>query len=178
MSLHLTPLDPDLDAATIHGWVVEERAQFWMMRDHSLEEVREIYGWIVEQPTHAAFLIRDADEPVGLFQTYDPRAEEIGEHVDVRDGDLGVHLMLAPAREERPGFTWEVLTLLAGFVFGDGAVHRVLVEPDARNDKALARVASMGFELGEVVQLSTKPARVGWLTRETYESVFSKNSSA
>jgi hypothetical protein len=63
-------------------------------------------------------------------------------------------------------------------VFGDGSVHRVLVEPDARNDKALARVASMGFELGEVVQLSTKPARVGWLTRETYESVFSKNSSA
>jgi hypothetical protein len=54
----------------------------------------------------------------------------------------------------------------------------VVAEPDARNAKAIARAASMGFVPDKLVELSTKPAQLGFLTRETYESVFSKNSSA
>ncbi|MDO9457744.1 GNAT family N-acetyltransferase [Nocardioides sp.] len=178
MTLRLDLLDPATEAEVVHAWVVEDRAQFWMMQDYTLEEVREVYTWIQDQPTHAAYLVKDGDAPVGLFQTYDPRAEEIGDHFDVLDGDLGVHLMVGPASEERPGFTGEVLELVGGFVFSDPAVQRVVAEPDARNAKAIARAQSMGFAPGPVVQLSTKPAQLGFITREAYESVFSKNSSA
>lgn len=181
MSLRLDPLDPAAgsgDVEVVHAWATQDRAVFWMMQDHTLDEVREIYQWLHDQPTHASYLVRDGDEPVALFQTYDPRAEEVGEHYDVRDGDLGVHFMLAPATSVRPGFTAAVVGFLLAEVFADPTVRRLVVEPDARNTKAVGLVERIGFELGPVVELSTKPARLATWTREAYESVFSKNSSA
>lgn len=176
MTLTLRPLDPATEAEVVHAWVTQEWARFWMMQDHTLEEVREIYQWIHDQPTHAAYLVRDGETPVGLFQTYDPRAEEVGEHVDLEPGDVGIHLLLAPPAAERPtgerGWSSAIFGLVLDSVFADAAVGRVLVEPDARNDKAVARMSRTGFEMGEVVELSVKPARIGWLTREAYERVF------
>ena len=168
-SLRLEPVDPRRDAPLLHSWVVEDRAQFWRMGDHTLEEVREIYEWIDEQPTHAAYLAFAGDEPAALFQTYDPRAEEVGEHLDVRPGDLGVHFMLAPATTPRPGFSGAVASYLLDHVFADPAVQRLVVEPDARNDKAVRLVTRLSFELGPVVELSAKPAQLAFLSRAAYE---------
>lgn len=166
MSLRLDPFDPARDAEVLHGWVVEDRAQFWMMRDHTLEEVREIYTWLDEQPTHHVWFVRDdAGAPVALLQDYEPAAEEVGSTYDVQPGDLGIHLMLAPATTPRHGFTAEVVDFALGEVFADPAVQRLVVEPDARNAKAVALARRLGFELGPVVELSTKPAQLAFLTR-------------
>ncbi len=178
MTLVLDPLDPARDALTIHGWVVEDRARFWMMGDHTLEEVREVYTWIDEQPTHHAWLVRQDGRPVALFQDYEPAAEEVGDHFDVQPGDLGVHFMLAPASTAQPGFTAEVVTFLMARVFADPGVERIVVEPDARNAKAVGLVQRLGFEFGPVVELSTKPAQLAFLTRHAYESAFSNQASA
>lgn len=178
MKLALDPLDPVRDAALVHGWVVEDRARFWMMGDHTVEEVREVYTWIDEQDTHHAWLVRRDGEPVALFQDYRPAAEEVGDHFEVRPGDLGVHFMLAPATVEEPGFTGAVVSYLLRSVFADPDVDRVVAEPDARNAKAVALVQRLGFELGPVVELSTKPAQLAFLTRDRYASAFSKNGSA
>ncbi|MEV7428444.1 GNAT family N-acetyltransferase [Nocardioides sp. NPDC092400] len=167
MTLHLDPFVPERDSATLHSWVVEERARFWMMQDHTLEEVREIYTWLDEQPTHHVWLVREeSGEPVALFQDYEPTAEEVGSTYDVLPGDLGIHFMLAPADTVRHGFTAEVVGLLLDHAFADPAVHRLVAEPDARNDKAVGLVRRLGFELGPVVQLSTKPAQLAFLTRQ------------
>lgn len=181
MTLRLDPLDPapgSGDVEVVHAWAIQDRAVFWMMQDHTLDEVREIYQWLHDQPTYASYLVRRDGEPVALFQTYDPRAEEVGEHYDVRDGDLGVHFMLAPATAVEPGFTATVIGFLVTQVFADPGVLRIVVEPDARNAKAVGLVERLGFELGPVVELSTKPARLATWTREGYERAFSKNSSA
>ncbi|MDN4160406.1 GNAT family N-acetyltransferase [Nocardioides abyssi] len=165
-TFHLDRFDPERDGSVLHAWVTEDRAQFWMMQEHTLEEVREIYTWLDEQPTHHVWFVRDADAtPVALLQDYEPTAEEVGSTYDVRPGDLGVHFMLAPATTVRRGFTARVVDFLLGQVFADPAVQRLVVEPDARNDKAVALVRRLGFELGPVVQLSTKPAQLAFLTR-------------
>lgn len=177
MTLTLDPFVPDRDAALLHSWVRADRARFWMMQEHTVEEVHEIYTWLDEQPTHHVWWVRRDGEPVALFQDYLPTAEEVGEHYDVRPGDLGVHLMLAEATAAEPGFTGRVVAFLLERVFADPQVQRVVVEPDARNDKAVARMLRLGFEPGPVVELSTKPAHLAFLTREAY-SAFSKNASA
>lgn len=177
MTLTLDPFVPARDAELLHAWVSADRARFWMMQEHTVEEVREIYAWLDEQPTHHVWWVREDGEPVALFQDYLPSAEEVGSTYDVRPGDLGVHFMLAEATAVRPGFTGALVAFLLAHVFADPAVERIVVEPDARNDKAVARMTRLGFELGPVVELSTKPAQLAFLTRESYSS-FSKKASA
>jgi penicillin amidase len=167
-ALRLDRLDPATESALVHGWVVQDRARFWMMQDHTEDDVRDVYTWIDEQPTHHAWLARLDGEPVSLFQDYQPSAEEVGEHYDVRPGDLGLHFMMAPTGNAVPGFTGHLMWFLLDFAFSDPEVQRIVVEPDVRNDKSVALLARLGMELGPVVQLSTKPAQLAFLTRERF----------
>ena len=91
----------------------------------------------------------------------------------MQPGDLGVHFMV------RPGRARLVLPFLMREVFADPAVRRVVAEPDVRNARSLALVDKLGFESGPDIQLSTKPARLVFFTREAYErSPFSNQALA
>ncbi|MFD0428215.1 GNAT family N-acetyltransferase [Streptomyces zhihengii] len=96
-TVRVLPLDPVADLDVVHGWVTEERARFWGMNGHTREEVREIYEYVGSLTTHHAFLVLLDDEPAALFQTYEPDADPVGECYEVRPGDFGVHLLVAPA---------------------------------------------------------------------------------
>ncbi|WSU13206.1 GNAT family N-acetyltransferase [Streptomyces sp. NBC_01116] len=167
-TVRLVPVDPAADADLLHGWVTEERARFWGMGDHTREQVREIYEFVGSLPTHHAYLALRDGVPAALFQTYEPDADPVGECYDVRPGDFGIHLLIAPAEgaEAVRGHTDALLTAFIGFVFGDPARLRVVVEPDARNEKALARMVRIGFELGPEIVKPEKTARLAFLTRE------------
>ncbi|MFE8914618.1 GNAT family N-acetyltransferase [Streptomyces globisporus] len=166
-TVRLVPVDPAADAELLHGWVTEERARFWGMADHTREQVREIYEFVDSLPTHHAYLALRDGAPAALFQTYEPDADPVGECYDVQPGDFGVHLLIAPAEGEGAvrGYTESLLTAFIAYVFSDPAHLRVIVEPDARNEKALARMVRIGFELGPEIQKPEKTARLAFLTR-------------
>ncbi|MGW6586153.1 GNAT family N-acetyltransferase [Streptomyces globisporus] len=166
-TVRLVPVDPAADAELLHGWVTEERARFWGMADHTREQVREIYEFVDSLPTHHAFLALRDGVPAALFQTYEPDADPVGECYDVQPGDFGVHLLIAPAEGEGAvrGYTEALLTVFIAYVFSDPAHLRVIVEPDARNEKAIARMVRIGFELGPEIRKPEKTARLAFLTR-------------
>ncbi|MFC9141484.1 GNAT family N-acetyltransferase [Streptomyces bacillaris] len=166
--VRLVPVDPAADEELLHGWVTQERARFWGMADHTAEQVREIYEFVDSLPTHHAYLVLRDGVPAALFQTYEPDADPVGECYDVRSGDFGIHLLIAPAEGEGAvkGYTDSLLTAFIGYVFSDPAHLRVVVEPDARNEKALARMVRVGFELGPEIRKPEKTARLAFLTRE------------
>ncbi|MFB8138695.1 GNAT family N-acetyltransferase [Streptomyces parvus] len=166
-TVRLVPVDPAADAELLHGWVTEERARFWGMADHTREQVREIYEFVDSLPTHHAYLALRDGVPAALFQTYEPDADPVGECYDVQPGDFGVHLLIAPAEGEGAvkGYTEALLTAFIAYVFSDPAHVRVIVEPDARNEKAIARMVRIGFELGPEIQKPEKTARLAFLTR-------------
>lgn len=161
-------LDPVADLDLVHGWVTQPRARFWGMTEHTREEVGEVYAYLDSLSTHHAYLVHEAradgEEPVAIFQTYEPRHDPVGEAYAVQDGDLGVHLFVAPG-EPRPGFTGRLVQHLMGRVFADPAVRRVVVEPDVLNERSLARFAREGFVLGPVVDLGHKTAQLAFLPR-------------
>ncbi|WP_455907198.1 GNAT family N-acetyltransferase [Streptomyces bacillaris] len=166
--VRLVPVDPAADEELLHGWVTQERARFWGMADHTAEQVREIYEFVGSLATHHAYLALRDGVPAALFQTYEPDADPVGECYDVRPGDFGIHLLIAPAEGEGAvkGYTDSLLTAFTGYVFSDPAHLRVVVEPDARNEKALARMVRVGFELGPEIRKPEKTARLAFLTRE------------
>lgn len=167
--VRILPVRPEEDGDLIHSWVTQDRARFWGMTEYSRDEVVEVYRFLDSLPTHHAFLLSIDEEPVALFQSYDPCHDPVGEAYEPQKGDLGIHLFMAPAREPRPGLTpWLVLHFI-GHLFATTGVRRIVVEPDVRNDKALARLTGSGFEPGPVIELPDKQAQLFFLRREVFE---------
>ncbi|WP_150134027.1 GNAT family N-acetyltransferase [Streptomyces hyaluromycini] len=176
-TVRLRPLDPEGDAAVVHTWVSAERAAFWGMTGLTRPQVTEIYAHMATLDTHHAYLAEKDGTPVGLLQTYEPEADRVSECYDVRPGDIGVHVLLAPPGPEgpRPGWTQALLTAFTAYALRTLDRHRIVVDPDVRNEKAIARFRRQGFELGPAVvlpeidlpdvHLPEKHAQLAFLTR-------------
>ncbi|MEU5594024.1 GNAT family N-acetyltransferase [Streptomyces sp. NPDC020298] len=154
-TVRVLPLDPHADAGTVHAWVREERAVFWGMTGLTRDQVAEIYAHMDTLDTHHAFLVVKDGAPAGLLQTYEPEADRVGECYDVRPGDIGLHLLLAPAGPggARPGWSSHLLTAVTAYALRDPDRRRIVVDPDVANEKAIARFLKQGFEAGEAVVL-------------------------
>ncbi|MEU6471740.1 GNAT family N-acetyltransferase [Streptomyces massasporeus] len=177
-TVRVLPLDPGADAAVIHQWVGEDRAVFWGMTDLTEDQVAGIYAHMATLDTHHAHLVVRDGEPVALLQTYEPEADRVSECYEVRPGDIGVHLLLAPAGPggARPGWTARLVAVVAGYVLLGLDRRRVVVDPDVRNEKAVSRFLRLGFAPGPVVvlpeidlpdvYLPEKKAQLAFLDRE------------
>ncbi|NGO42702.1 GNAT family N-acetyltransferase, partial [Streptomyces ureilyticus] len=91
-------VEPKADLDVIHGWVTAERARFWGMGGFSKEQVLQTYELLDSLDTHHAFLAVLDGVPAALFQTYEPTADRVGECYEAEARDIGVHLLIAPAR--------------------------------------------------------------------------------
>ncbi|WP_433128938.1 GNAT family N-acetyltransferase [Micromonospora sp. CA-240977] len=168
--LSLLTVVPDRHAALLHGWVTQPRNSFWGMGSHTLDEVRDVYAFVDSLPTHHAYLIMVDAEPVGLFQTYQPEADPVGERYQVRPGDVGMHLLLSPDRRIARGLANAVAPALARFLFRDPAAQRIVVEPDVRNHLALRRLEIEGFTFDSEIDMPDKRAQLAFLTRARFEA--------
>lgn len=165
-TLRLVPLDPDQHLDLVYRWVTAPRAQFWGMTGYTREQVRDVYAFLAGLPTHHAYLLVLDGAPVGIFQTYQPEADPVGEVYPVQPGDVGIHLFLAPPRQRPvPGFTGAVAGALTRYVFGVLEATRIVVEPDVRNARALRRWRRLGFRFDAEVELSEKRAQLAFLPR-------------
>ncbi|MEU4717308.1 GNAT family N-acetyltransferase [Micromonospora purpureochromogenes] len=168
--LRLVVVDPTAHAELLHGWVTQPRATFWGMGGYTVDEVREVYAFIDGLDTHHAYLIMLDGDPVGLFQTYLPEADPVGERYPVREGDIGMHLLLAPGHRPPRGLTTAVGPALARFLFRDPTRQRIVVEPDVRNHRALHRLEREGFTFDQEIEMPDKRAQLAFLTRPRFES--------
>ncbi|AXE87049.1 GNAT family N-acetyltransferase [Streptomyces sp. Go-475] len=177
-TVRVLPLDPRADAGVIHAWASEERAVFWGMTGLTEQQVAEVYAHLDTLSTHHAYLVVRDGDPVALLQTYEPEADRVGECYDVRPGDIGVHLLLAPAGPDggQPGWTARLVTAIARYVLLGLDRRRIVVDPDVGNEKAIARFLKQGFTAGPVVvlpeidlpdvYLPEKKAQLAFLDRE------------
>lgn len=168
-TLRVVPLVPAEDLDLIYQWVTQPRARFWGMTEHTRDDVLGIYEFLDSLETHHAFLVVLDGEPKALFQTYEPLHDPVGEAYAAREEDIGMHLLLAPATRPIPHFTPRLATSLIHYMFSVPGKDRIVVEPDARNTKALRRLNATCFELGPVIQLAEKEAQLAFLTREGFD---------
>ncbi|MER7894942.1 GNAT family N-acetyltransferase [Streptomyces sp. NPDC096046] len=177
-TVRVLPLDPAADAAVIHHWVSGERAVFWGMTELTEQQVADLYAHMATLDTHHAHLVVRDGEPVALLQTYEPEADRVSECYAVRPGDIGLHLLLAPAGPggAQPGWTARLMSVVAAYVLLGLDRRRVVVDPDVRNQKAITRFLRTGFTAGPVVALPEidlpdvylpeKKAQLAFLDRE------------
>ena len=166
--LRLVDVDAERDAQLLHGWVTHPRSVFWEMQDASVADVAREYADIVANPHHDAFLGLADNEPQFLVERYDPQHSPLAELPELAEGDVGMHVLVAPTDEPVHGFTRAVMREVMRFCFADRDVRRVVVEPDARNSAIAALNAAAGFEVLREVELPTKTAALSVATRASF----------
>jgi RimJ/RimL family protein N-acetyltransferase len=164
----LRPLDPDADAALLHGWVTHPKAVFWMMQDADVERVAAEYRRIAAHPHHDAYLGCWQGRPAFLAERYDPAKVELVGLYDPAEGDVGMHFLCAPTDTPVHGFTLAVITTVLDWLFTDPATRRVVVEPDVRNTAVHALNAAVGFTVAGPIAKPEKTALLSFCTREQF----------
>jgi siderophore synthetase component len=163
MRLTLEPLDLETDIALLHSWVTHPRSVYWEMQGASVADVAAEYRLIDENPHHHAWLGRVDGAPAFLAETYDPAHSELADVPELSPGDLGMHVLVAPTDRPVHGFTRAVFAAVLDHCFADDAVRRVVVEPDARNDRIRALNREFGFRELRTITLPTKEAALSVL---------------
>ncbi|MEO9324982.1 GNAT family N-acetyltransferase [Nocardioides sp. C4-1] len=169
----LEPLDVTAHAPRLHAWVTHPRSVYWQMQHASVDDVATAYDAITAHPHHEAWLGRVDGVPAFLAETYDPRlAPEVGldDLPDLADGDLGMHVLVAPSDHPVPGFTRRVFAAVLDHCFADDAVRRVVVEPDVRNERIQVLNEEAGFVVARTVDLPGKQAALSFCTRDDWEA--------
>ncbi len=165
----IEPIDVDRDGDLLHAWITHPRSVFWGMQDASVQDVWDAYAAIVADRHHDAWLGRVDGEPAFLAETYDPEHSELAGRYEWQLGDIGMHLLVAPTEHPRSGFTSAVFRTVMEVCLDDPRRHRVVVEPDVRNQRIAALNAAAGFTVVGHVQLSDKVAALSVCTRADFE---------
>jgi len=171
LSLTWRPIDPATDAPLLHDWVTRPYARFWGQQHLTAAELEARYRKDQARGHDRRLALRqDTGEAVCLIELYDPQQDELARHYPVSPGDRGLHLLLGPPNAARAGQTHLVISDICAAVFADPAVHRLVCEPDLRNQRVIARLLQAGFQRVKVVYLPHKIAQLMTIDRSQFEA--------
>lgn len=174
-SLYLRPLNDQEDVVLIHDWVSRDYAKFWGMQAYSLEQVRAEYKKLQEHGR--VYLGFYQNTPAFLIELYNPQLDILSEFYSVQEGDAGMHILLAPAQTRITQFSWHVFRFVMEFLFNEKNVNRVVVEPDARNEKIHRLNKRAGFVYQSLIQLPHKLAHLAFCTRKQFYNAIKQENS-
>ncbi|WJY67333.1 GNAT family N-acetyltransferase [Corynebacterium auris] len=139
------------DHDTLHRWVTDPRSRFWGALDASPKDVAVELARLAAAAHEAGYVIERAGTPLAFVELYDPSRvllSHLAEKLPLRPGDLGMHLLCAPPEGEatESGLTSALMAATVAWIFAAPRKHRrIIVEPDTRNTKILAKNALAGF---------------------------------
>ena len=179
--LSLRAFDLKTDVALLHSWVSLPYAKFWGLNGASINDVKNNYQDILNDGHSQVYLGHINGEATFLLELYDPRYEPVGKHYDVQLGDLGMHILIAPAEKRISNFTFHIFTYIMNYMFSLPSTHRIVVEPDSSNHKIHTMNKRAGFQHVKEIDLGHKKAYLGFCTRSqfrTSESIEQQGSFA
>lgn len=167
-SFSFRPLQIEKDIALVHNWVNRDYAKYWQMQHTTVEQVKAAYTAITQGKHSQAFMGFYNGTPAFLWESYWAMNDPIGKYYEVREGDYGLHLLVAPVETPIHHFTLHILKTIIDFMLTNPAVERLIVEPDVRNEKMHVLTKRVGFEYLQEIQLPQKTAYLAFCTREQY----------
>lgn len=139
------------DRETLHRWFIDPRSRFWGALDASPDDVAAEISRLAAAPHESGYMIERAGSSLAFVELYDPAhvlLDHLAEQLPVCSGDIGMHLLCAPpaGAATEPGLTSALMAATVAWIFSAPFEHRrILVEPDIRNSKILAKNSLAGF---------------------------------
>ena len=165
----LKVFDPQQDAGILHEWVTQPYAKYWGMQDNSEQQVQDAYEEIRASGHTQVFLGYHNDKPAFLLEVYHPENEGIAQHIKVKGGDLGMHILMAPPVKPIAQFSYCVFVTIMEFIFENLKARRILVEPDHENSKIHRLNKQLGFIHSKKIQLPDKQAYLATCTKQQFQ---------
>ncbi|MBD8687365.1 acetyltransferase [Rhizobium skierniewicense] len=174
----LSLLEPEADSAKLHDWFTRDYARFWNMGHYSQSEVASFYAKLNASGHAASYMGFFEGEPAFVVESYDPRHDQVGKHYDVKDGDWGMHFLVAPPRRKITGFTLAIIRTVLSFHFDNPLIKRLVVEPDVRNEKVHELNRKVGFISARTIELEEKTALLSFATRQDFYKTLEQDINA
>ncbi len=173
----LRPIHLNEDLDTLYNWVKQPYAKYWGMLDFSKDQVFDSYDEIEKNPHHHTYIGMLDNRPIFLMERYKASEDMIGNYYDAKLNDYGMHILVAPVEKRIPQFTWSVFSTIMDYFFSLPYVERVVVEPDANNEKIHKLNKKAGFVYQKEIELPHKVASLAICTKENYEDALNKLES-
>ncbi len=162
------------NVSIIHEWVKLPYAAFWGMSLLDQKEINEYYLKLAKNNDHTAYLGTINNKPRFLIELYKPEKDEVGKCYSVQNGDIGMHILLCPAEKVIKDFSFTVFNFVMEAMFSLPGVKRIVVEPDAENNKIHTLNKRAGFQHIKTVQFpqggKLKTALLGFCTKQQFEA--------
>ena len=139
------PLAPE-HLELLHGWLQQPHVRaFWDDGHRTLEQVQQHY--FEPDPDGSSFVFTLVHRPLGYLQAYrvDPESE-YGPWRSPQGETWGIDLLLGEAADTGQGYGPQVIAAFLAFWKGARPeLRRVLIDPDARNIRAIRAYRKVGF---------------------------------
>lgn len=162
----LQPFLLERDIGVVHRWVNMDYARYWGMQGSSLENVTRCYQKLCA--TEAVYAGFYNGELAFIVELYDPQRDLLHYYYAHQQGDLGMHILLAPAAVPVRHFSRRVFIGVMHCLFAMPRVQRLVVEPDARNEKIHRLNRLAGFVYHHRIYLPHKIACLATATRAQF----------
>ncbi|KAA0917304.1 GNAT family N-acetyltransferase [Dietzia sp. ANT_WB102] len=117
VTLESLTLDADT-VHTLHAWFDHPGSAYWGLRGTTPTQVEASLSDWSANPHRSLHMVRIDGLRVGLAVFYDPAVVELVGRYPHEPGDLGMHLLVAPARTPVPGTSEAVMGAIEPHAFG------------------------------------------------------------
>lgn len=166
--LSVRPFNLENDIETLFAWTSQPYARYWGYVDSTIDELKADYKKLCNNGHTRVFLGTLDGQAMFLLELYDPSKEKVGGFYENQSGDLGMHILIAPSDKPIHNFTYTIFTFIMEFMFEDPAVKRIVVEPDANNEKIHSLNRRAGFQHIKEIDLGYKKALLAFCTRDDF----------
>jgi len=160
--LSLRPLNIAQDNKIIRPWLNHKQATFWGMENYSLEKITAFYQTLEQDEHQQAYIGYYNNEAAFLIECYQPKFDAVSQVYAVQEGDMGMHILLAPTNNPIKNFSIEVMRFVMSFIFEQLEAIRIVVEPDENNHKIHRLNTRVGFSHDKKITLGDKQALLGF----------------
>jgi len=108
------------------------------------------------------------EQLICLIDVYRVKADELGQHIECKPNDCGMHLLMSPSVESVPGLTRKIMDAFMCYLFSFNDARYLYAEPDIHNTKACRLLEKCGFSFLQNIMLSTKAASLYLITRNQF----------
>lgn len=160
--------DINTDLEILHKWVnLEYAKKFWEM-DGPIQKLEEAYIKHLGVDYSHPYIGTLNGEPTFTLELYWAIKDEVGKYYPFHPGDYGFHMLIAPAKQRIPNFSYYALTMCMEHFFSFKQVHRMIGEASVEHTGTHNLITKVGCEFDKALVLPYKTSNLTFLTREMY----------